>query len=136
MVGVALYGHTWYTPGMSAAQWQKYAVPAMVQGECCGAFKNTYGAKYGPGTQLCGTLSIAEIQAASPTKYLDAATSTNIGMTSDGVWISYDDAETAPAKCALAKSKGLAGVFAFDTSMDLGALSGGYTVMNALRDAL
>eukprot|EP01065_Artemidia_motanka_P008473 TRINITY_DN14277_c0_g1_i1.p1 TRINITY_DN14277_c0_g1~~TRINITY_DN14277_c0_g1_i1.p1 ORF type:complete len:457 (+),score=184.19 TRINITY_DN14277_c0_g1_i1:75-1445(+) len=137
LVGIALYGHTWYTPGLSGKQWQKYGVPAMVQGECCGAFKTTYGAKYGSGSQLCGTLMISEIQAMSPQVVTDEQTQTRIGYTSDGVWISFDDETTAPLKAKLAKTKDLGGVFVFDTSMD--TLSGSthtYKVSTAVHDAL
>ena len=33
-------------------------------GECCGVFQQTYGAKYGKGSQLCGTYMYNEIVAA------------------------------------------------------------------------
>merc|ERR1712110_1290365 len=115
MVGVALYGHTWYTPGLTGSQWQKFGVPATIQGQCCGAFKQTYGAKFGIGSQLCGTLMVSEINDAQPQVFTDTVSNTRIGYTSEGVWISYDDETTAPAKAALVKSKGLRGVFVFDT---------------------
>ena len=33
-------------------------------GQCCGPFKNTYGALYGKGSKLCGTYMYSEIVAA------------------------------------------------------------------------
>merc|ERR1719322_92847 len=62
MVGVAFYGHTWYAQGMSS--WQSFGGSGSVQGECCGPFKQTYGAKPGMACQQCGVMMYSEIMAA------------------------------------------------------------------------
>ena len=54
MLGLALYGHHWYTPDLGKQQWAKYGVPATIQGKCCGPFKPTYGGEPGPGSGQCG----------------------------------------------------------------------------------
>lgn len=49
MIGIPYYGHTWYVPGLSGDQWKKFNLTGTLQKECCGVFRDTYGAKYGPG---------------------------------------------------------------------------------------
>ena len=55
MVGLPLYAHTWYVPGLQGDAWQQFGQPAKVQGECCETFKQTYGAK--PGKYIVKPLS-------------------------------------------------------------------------------
>merc|ERR1719203_1742168 len=126
-VGVAYYGHLWYVPGMTSQdQWCKQGLKATKQGQCCGDFAQTMGAKYGKYTQLCGTYSYNEIEAAGFDTCYDNVTGSNIGYatspkdgyTQQGVWITYQDTETVEAIVNFAKAKGLGGAFAFDISMD------------------
>ena len=127
-VGVAYYGHSWYVPslGSDSSAWCKYGLSAKIQGDCCGSFAQTYGAKYGQYSQLCGTYMYSEIQSAGFETCFDNATMSNIGYaisptdgyTAEGVWISYQDIETVDSIVEFAKSKNLAGIFAFDISMD------------------
>lgn len=69
-------------------------------GQCCGPFKDTYGALYGKGSQLCGTYMYSEIRAAGPDYYFDTQTNTAIsymksdsqdGWTKAGTWFTYND---------------------------------------------
>jgi len=144
MIGLALYGHTWYTPGSS--NWQKFGTNGQVQGTCCGPFQQTYGAQPGKGSSMCGTMMYSEIQAAQPMNYYDKATESVIaywsstgadGYTAAGTWLSYNNAESMAAITKYATSKGCDGVFVFDTSMD--SISNGaftYELMNAVAAAL
>jgi len=120
MLGTALYGHTWYVPGLSQNAWKQYNLTATIQNECCGVFRSTYGAKYGPGSQLCGTLMLSEIQDkfGSLDGYLDPQSQTVIAYSSDGVWISFDNINSLVIKTEYAKKYNLAGVFVFDVTMD------------------
>lgn len=136
MVGVALYAHTWYTPGVfskSGENWTKFGVTAEIQGKCCGPDKKTYGAKYAHGSNQCGLLMLSEIDGDQLQVYHDEGTQTVIALNADGVWMSYDDDTTVVKKVDFVKNNALAGVFAFDSSMDRGAMSGDYTVMNSIR---
>jgi hypothetical protein len=62
MVGLPLYAHTWFVPGLEGTAWQSFGLNATVQGECCGPFKGTFGAKPGQGCSLCGSMMWSEIQ--------------------------------------------------------------------------
>jgi len=60
------------------------------------------------------------------------------GWTQAGTWISYNDQKSVTAIAQYAKTKGLAGVFVFDSSMDT-VTSGGqftYNLTNTIADAL
>jgi len=51
MVGLPLYAHTWYVPGLQGDAWKKFGLSTM-QGECCGPMQSTFGAKVGQ-SALC-----------------------------------------------------------------------------------
>jgi len=138
MMGVALYAHTWWTPDAisKGEKWQTFGIPAQIQGKCCGPDKKTYGAKFGAGSKQCGSLMLSEIEGNQLQVYHDEETQSMIALNADGVWMSYDDETTVGKKIDFAKAQGLAGVFAFDSSMDKGAMSGDYTVMNVMRSHL
>lgn len=148
MVGIALYGHTWFSPGLSGNAWEGFGQPAYVQGACCGPFVSTNGAKPGQGSSLCGTYMYSEIVAAGAQMHtLDNATGSDIayftamgadGYTAPGTWLTYTGPDSAQAIIAYAKSKNLAGAFVFDSSMDT-LTSGGqwtYELTNTIADAL
>lgn len=142
MVGLPLYAHSFFVPGLQANAWQKFGLPAKVQGECCGPFKSTYGAKPGQGCQLCGSMMWSEIVAAKPMTYYDNVTQSVIGYfpsngadggyTEAGTWLSYNDITSAQAVVAYEQQKGLAGVFIYSADMD----TKDYQMMNAIADAL
>mmetsp|Transcript_72435 Transcript_72435/g.65136 ORF Transcript_72435/g.65136 Transcript_72435/m.65136 type:complete len:447 (+) Transcript_72435:138-1478(+) len=129
-VGIAYYGHAWYVPD-AGSNYCQFGLKAANQGECCGPFASTMGAKYGKYSELCGTYMYSEIQAAGFETCFNNATQSNIGYavspkdgyTAKGVWISYQGTETVQAIVDFAKSKKLGGAFAFDISMD--SMSGG-----------
>jgi len=147
MIGLPYYGHAWYQPSLvGGTSWQKFGNKGIIQGKCCGPFAQTYGAQYGKGCQLCGTMMYSEIEAAKPTVYYDTTSQSTIGFwnstgadgwTAAGTWISYNDKQSVTAITNYAKSKGLSGVFFFDTSMD--SISNGqftYELTNAIADTL
>jgi len=131
--GIPYYGHTWYAPSKSGDDWKTWGGVAQVQGECCGPFKSTYGAKFGKGCQQCGTMMYSELEAAQPQdKYYDPVTKSDIAYfssagadshTEKGTWLSYNDVQSVEAITQYALDQNLAGVFIFDTSMD--SMSGG-----------
>jgi len=125
MIGIPLYGHTWYAPGL--ANWRQFGMKGEIQGTCCGPFKDTYGAQPGKGSLLCGTMMYSEIVAAKPETYYDETTQSAIGYwsqqgadgyTAAGTWISYNDDKSCTAISNYAKTNKLDGAFIFDTSMD------------------
>jgi chitinase len=127
MVGIPLYGHTWFVPGLSGDQWKTFGLNASIQGDCCGPFKSTYGAKYGKGSQLCGTYMYSEIIAAGPSYYFDDKTKTAIGYleqdsadgwTKAGTWFTYNDKSSISAVTSYINEKNLGGAFVFDISED------------------
>jgi chitinase len=131
-LGVAYYGHVWYAPGLGTSQWQTWGGKGQIQGSCCGPFQQTYGGGYGIGSQQCGTLMYSEILAAGFQTYFDPKTKSNIGYlsqagadghTSAGAWVTYNDKDSMTAIANYAIEKGLAGVFAWDSTMD--TVSGG-----------
>jgi len=138
MIGAALYGHTWYVPG--ASNWQSYGLTGQLQNECCGVFKATYGAEPGVGSQQCGLLMTSEIQnlLGGLSGYLDPVSQTMIGyQSSQGVWVSFDNAQSFTVKANYVKNNNLAGIFTFDSSMD--TMSGGtwtYQMMQTINQAL
>lgn len=147
MVGIPFYGHTWYKPSMS--NWQKFAEQGEIQGECCGPFKQTYGAKPGKACAQCGVMMYSEILAAGCDTTFDDETKSDImycssagndGYTEAGTWITYNSLESIEGITQYAMDNGLAGVFAFDTSMDTIAdgANGGFSfkLMNAMADTL
>jgi chitinase len=131
MLGLAYYGHSWYkeTP-IQDLSWQQFGLQADVMGACCGSFANTYGAMEGVGSRQCGTMMYSEIKAAlgGPClEHYDEETDSNImycsgdspdGHTLAGTWVSYNDQKSMNAIVDFAQKRGLAGAFAFDTSMD------------------
>jgi len=142
MVGIPFYGHTWYIPGASSS-WNKFGLKGQIQGQCCGPFRNTYGAQPGAGCSMCGTMMYSEIQAAQPQmKTFDKTTQSNIayftqagadGHTAQGTWLSYNDKDSIVAIVQWANNQKLDGTFIFDTSMD--SIQGGsftYELMNAI----
>jgi len=88
----------------------------------------------------------SEIQAAKPTYYYDSTTKSAIGFwsstgadsyTSSGTWLTYNDKTSVTDITNWAKTKNLAGVFIFDTSMD--SIANGqfsYELTNTIADAL
>lgn len=125
MLGIPFYGHSWFKPAMPS--WQSFGANGSVQGECCGPFGQTYGAKPGKGSQLCGTYMYNELQAAGGERFYDDTSKSDIayfssagsdGYTEAGTWVSFNDKKSIAAITAYAKNKSLAGVFIFDTSMD------------------
>jgi chitinase len=125
-IGVAYYGHMWYVPGKSGTEWQQYGLTGQVQGQCCGPFAQTLGAKYGKYSQLCGTYMYSEIVAAGFDTMFHNATQTDLGYavspkdgyTQAGTWISYIGPDSMKAIVDFAVDRKLAGAFAFDISMD------------------
>jgi len=127
ILGVALYGHTWYVPGLTGDEWKTFGQVATVQGECCGPFKTTFGAKQGKGCSLCGTMMYSEIRAAGCPSYYDQATKSHIaycaeasadGYTEAGTYITYNDLDSHAEIAKYVKAKGLKGAFVFDMSED------------------
>lgn len=144
MIGLALYGHTWYTPG--ASNWEQFGLQGKIQGSCCGPFQQTYGAQPGKGSSLCGTMMYSEIQAAQPMNYFDQQTQSTIGYwsqqgadgyTAPGTWISYNDAKSLTAITKYGMENNVDGVFVFDSSMD-SVSNGAFTfeLMNVVANTL
>jgi len=109
----------------------------------------TNGGKPGQGSSLCGTMMYSEILAAAPDKkYYDNITQSNIGYftqigqdgyTPPGIWITYNDPTSMEAIVDYCVEKGVAGVFAFDTSMDSRDPSTGdwtYELLNTISNRL
>lgn len=147
MLGIPLYGHTWYGTGMS--DWKSFGGQGSVQGECCGPFKSTFGAKPGKACSQCGVMMYSEILAAGCSTTYDDETKSDImycdsagqdGYTEAGTWITYNDKKSIHEITQYSIDKGLAGVFVFDTSMDTISTgeNGGFTfeLMNQIADDL
>jgi len=144
MIGLPLYGHTWYTPGLT--DWKTFGNKGQLQGRCCGPFQQTYGAQPGKGSSLCGTMMYSEIQAAQPETFYDTKTQSAIGYltkagadgyTAQGTWITYNDKQSVSTIAQYSKSLKLDGVFIFDTSED--SISGGqhtYELMSTIATVL
>jgi len=125
MVGLAMYGHTWYSPNLD--NWQVMGGPSQKQGKCFGPFKDTYGAKPGKGCNQCGVMMFSEIEAAACESHFDEVTQSDIaycsqagqdGYTEAGTWITYQSVKANEAAVDYGRSLGLGGFFTFDTSMD------------------
>merc|ERR1712071_741076 len=143
-VGLPFYGHTWVAKGMT--NWNEFGGTGTVQGECCGPFKTTYGARPGQACAQCGVMMYSEILAAGcPTKY-DNETKSDVmycasagkdSYTEAGTWISYNDKKSIHEITQYTMDQGLAGIFVFDTSMDTVA-NGKFTfeLMNQMANDL
>merc|ERR1712048_246824 len=145
MVGVAFYGHTWYAQGMS--DWQKFGGTGSIQGECCGPFKQTYGAKPGPACQQCGVYMYSEILAAGCDTMYDDETESDVmycssagkdSYTEAGTWITYNGKKSIAAVTNYSIANNLGGLFIFDTSMDTVSQGGQFSfeLMNQMADQL
>jgi len=123
-MGLAFYGHSWVVgQSFKGTSFAKYELEGHLDNGCCGPFQKTYGAKYGPVVQLCGTLGYSEIVDVFHDDYVyveDNATATTIGYNSkEGVWVSFNSQQAMFGLIDYAKSMNLAGIFMFDISMDL-----------------
>jgi hypothetical protein len=102
MLGVPLYGHTWFVPGNSShgraddrrtAEWGAPPPPgsdshsdslfafgrtAAVQGQCCGPFLNTVGAQPGAFSGGCGLMTYAEIEASGCPQHFDPVSNSTV----------------------------------------------------------
>lgn len=145
MVGVAFYGHTWYAKGMS--DWQTFGGTGSIQGECCGPFKQTYGAKPGQACQQCGVMMYSEIMAAGCDNHYDDETQSDImycssagkdSYTAAGTWITYQGKKSIAAVTNYSIANNLGGLFIFDTSMDTVSQGGQFSfeLMNQMADQL
>jgi GH18 family chitinase len=148
MFGVPLYAHTWFVPGLTGQEnWGKFGLTAKIQGLCCGPFKSTYGAKFGKGCSLCGSMMYSEILEAGCPSVWDNETQSDIaycetegkdGYTPAGTWMSWNSIKSAQAFVAWEIAQGMAGIFVYSTDMDT-VDSGGtwtYKYMNAMADAI
>jgi len=127
MLGIPMYGHTWFSEGMSGSSWQKFGNSGTSQGKCCGPFTSTYGAKPGKGCGQCGVMMFSEIRAAGCDTYFDNETQSDVmyckedsadGYTEAGTWITYNGKKSIAALTKYSMDQGMGGVFVFDTSMD------------------
>jgi len=144
-MGIPLYGHTWYTPNNQ--NWMNFGVTGSLQGQCCGPYQSTYGAKPGKGSILCGLMMYSEIQNAAPTvETFDEKTQTDIGYwtkpgsddyTAAGTWVTFNGIRSVKSLVQYCKSMGLDGVFVFDSSND-GMNNGIYSfpLINQIRESL
>ena len=146
-VGIALYGHSFYAPGLGASAWAAFGAPSSNSGSCCGPLKATMGGQPGPFTTQCGTYMYSEIVAAGAGLHaFDNETMSDIayfpvqgadGYTPAGTWISYTGPKSADAIATYAVDNKLGGVFIFDSSMDTrvgGAWT--YEVTNGIATSL
>jgi GH18 family chitinase len=144
-VGIALYGHTFFAPGL--ADWSAFGALASNSGACCGPLKPTMGGQPGKITSQCGTYMYSEIVAATGGQYAyDNETQSDIAYfpaqsgdswTPAGTWITYTGKSSAKAITDYATAQNLGGVFVFDSSMD--SRVGGawtYEMMNVIADQL
>jgi len=127
MIGIALYAHTWFVPGLTGIDWHKFGLPATQQKACCGPFRGTYGAKAGAGCALCGSMMYSEVMAANCAHHFDTETASDMmycnadgddKYTKNGTFISYNSEKSYCEISQLIKKNGLKGGFVFDTSMD------------------
>jgi chitinase len=128
-LGIGYYGHTWWNDELTEEQWQQFGgkVGGKIQGACCGPFKQTYGGMFGKGAQQCGSLMYSEIVAAGFENYFDNVTLSDIGYlskdsadgyTKKGMWVTYNSPRSLTNITEYAMAQGLAGVFAWDATMD------------------
>jgi len=137
MIGLAMYGHTWYKKDFD--DWQTFGADADMQGSCYGPFKDTYGGAPGLGSRQCGTLMLSEIEAAIASgceTFHEPVTQSDIAYCKSGVqpaagtWITYQGQETTEAVVDYGKKVGVGGFFTWDTSMD--SLNPKYKLHNAI----
>lgn len=147
VLGLTFYGHHWYIPDVQ--NWQQFGVPAQISGKCYGPFQQTYGAWPGRRARLCGLLIYSEIMSLidpnNPAQnYFDPVTQSDIGYITleDGqkagedlsgctpAFVSWNSIKSLTAITKFAMEAGIAGVFAFDSSMD--QFETGYPVVTAL----
>jgi len=137
MIGLAMYGHTWYKKDFD--DWQTFGADPDMQGSCYGPFKDTYGGAPGAGSRQCGTLMLSEIEAAIDggcETFHEPVTQTDIAYCKSGVqpaagtWITYQGQETTEAVVDYGKKLGVGGFFTWDTSMD--SLNPKYKLHNAI----
>jgi len=141
MVGLAMYGHTWYKPGFD--DWKTFGADPEMQSSCFGPFKDTYGGAPGGGSHQCGTLMLSEIEAAikggcetfhEPVTQSDIAYCKSGSQPAAGTWITYQDQETTEAVVDYGKKLGVGGFFTWDTSMD--SLSPKYKLHKAIEERM
>jgi len=126
MVGLAMYGHSWYKKDFS--DWKKFGADPDMQGGCYGPFKETYGGAPGVGSNQCGSLMLSEIEAALAggcETYFDEVTQSDIAYcksstttAAEGIWIAYQGQQATEAVVDYGKKLGVGGYFTWDTSMD------------------
>jgi chitinase len=146
-VGIAMYGHTYYAPGL--ANWSGFGAPAQSSGFCCGPLKPTMGGQPGPAAGQCGTYMYSEIVASLPANAAyDNETQSDIAYfpteggdayTPAGTWITFTSPRSATAIAQYAAGLNLGSVFTFDSSMDTMSADGKtftYGMMNTIADAL
>ena len=97
---------------------------------------------------MCGLYMYSEILAAGGEHFYDEKTQSSIaffptagkdgGYTAAGTWISYNEPRSVSAIVDYAKTLGVRGVFAFDSSQDTLSSTGqwNYTLMNLIADDL
>ncbi|EGD76836.1 chitinase [Salpingoeca rosetta] len=146
VLGLTFYGHSWYIPNQS--NWKRFGVPAALSHACYGPFNPTFGAWPGARARLCGLLIYSEIVAlideTDPEQnFFDPATQSDIGYIKDGSragedlrnatpgYVSWNSIRSLSAITNYAKKQGIAGVFAFDASMDV-FVDKSYPVVNAV----
>lgn len=127
-VGIALYGHSFYAPGLTGSAWSKFGANASNSGLCCGPLKATMGGAPGQITSQCGTFMYSEVVAAGATLHAyDNETQSDIayfaaqgadGYTPAGTWVTYTGLQSAAAITDYAVANKLGAVFIFDSSMD------------------
>jgi hypothetical protein len=91
-VGIAMYGHTYYAPGL--ANWSGFGAPAQSSGFCCGPLKPTMGGQPGPAAGQCGTYMYSEIVASLP------ANAAYDNETQSDIACAFNAHNAAPARCA------------------------------------
>merc|ERR1712127_603349 len=131
MIGLAMYGHTWYKPDFD--DWQTFGADPDMQGSCYGPFKDTYGGAPGVGSRQCGTLMLSEIEAAIDggcETFHETVTQTDIAYCKTGTWVTCQGQETTEAVVDYGKKLGVGGFSTWDTSMD--SLNPQYKLHNAI----
>lgn len=152
VVGIPFYSHTWFAPNMKNPH--AFGGKGIIQGDCCGPFKNTYGGKPGQGSEQCGLMMYSEILAAlggedgNTSVYFDNQTQSAIayfaspgadgGYTEAGTWITFNNPESIKSIVKYSSDNNLGGVFIFDTSQDTVTPSGEWTfqLMNQIADEM
>jgi GH18 family chitinase len=158
VLGLALYGHTWYTPSVedSTTGWEKFGELAMTGNCLCGPDKLIWGARASKYSGACGEMMYSEILASGCATtgshhYHDNETNSDVAFCASeadiadnetaavGTWISYQGVASTQALVSFAKETGLRGVFVFDLSQDTVAQDGSaftYNLSMAANTAL